>query len=246
MWEIWAARDARGWPGRGAVAGLRARARARSAKFITSTGARLIGARRARPAGVTDGAQQVTVFVTPDYLSVGDDADHLTIPIDFLTAAEVAAALGCALPTTRIVDAVYAAASVRLSPIPLPAGPEMRSVAYILQHRTLVDAERAGEPLTALVAGNPKDVVLTGRLRDAPGKEAIYGWRRLDGKPIQPLCLVHGATYADYSHGIRLLDQTVIVDGVARPYLDALADPAVAPLLSREGVIADARALMAP
>lgn len=199
-----------------------------------------------RPAGMTEGAHEVIVFVTPDYLSVGDDRDHLTIPLDFVTAAEVARDLGFALPTSRIVDAVYASAALRLTPVPLPAGPEMRSIGYILEHRARVEAERVGQPLGPLVAGNQKDVVLTGRLRSAPDKEAIYGWHKQDGRPIQPLCLVHGATYADYSHGIRLVDATVIVDGVPRPYLDALGDPSVAPLLSGEGPIPDAASLMRP
>lgn len=199
-----------------------------------------------RPAGSTGSAQEVTVFVTPDYLSVGDDQDYLPVPLDFLTAAAVARDLGFALPTSRIVDAVYAEAAVRLRPIPLPAGPEMRSMAYVLQHRDLVQAARAGQAPGLLVAGNQKDVVLTGALRSQPGREAIYGWHRPDGRPIQPLSLVHGATYADYSHGIRLVDATVIVDGVPRPYLDALADPDVAPLLSQEGPIPDAAALMRP
>lgn len=199
-----------------------------------------------RPLALHSGPEQVTVFVTPDYLSVGDDEDFLPVPLDFLTAAEVADALGLALPTTRIVDAVYEEASLRLAPIPLPAGPQMRSMAYIVEHHVRIEAERAGRPFGDLVAGTKKDLVLTGRLRSMPGREAIYGWHRKDGQPIQPLSLVHGVQYADYSHGIRLVDDMVLVDGAPTPYLSALADPAVAPLLSREGAIPDAAALMRP
>jgi hypothetical protein len=35
----------------------------------------------------------------------------------------------------------------------------------------------------------------------------------LDGKPIQPLTIVHRDTYVDYSHGIRLIRRTITVDG---------------------------------
>ena len=52
--------------------------------------------------------------------------------------------------------------------------------------------------------------------RANPGKIAIYGWHRLNGAPIQPLSTVHGACYADYSHGIRLVSETVLVDGKTR------------------------------
>ena len=190
-------------------------------------------------------AHEVTVFVTPDYLAVGTDDDCVPIPLDFIDAAAVAARLGVALPTARIVDAVYQAAAVRLAPIPLPAGPEMRSMAYVLEHWRRVQAERIDRTAGALVAGNKKDVVLTDRLLEMPDREAIYGWHRPDGRPIQPLSLVHGAGYADYSHGIRLVGGVVLVDGEEWPYLQALADPVVATVLSGEGPIADAAALMA-
>ncbi len=199
-----------------------------------------------RPAELHTGPEEVTVFVTPDYLSVGDDTDFLPIPLDFLRAAEVADALGLALPTTRIVDEVYAEAALRLAPVPLPAGPQMRSMAYILEHRSLIEVERGGRPAGDLVAGTKKDLVLTNRLRTMPDREAIYGWHKLDSRPIQPLSLVHGVGYADYSHGIRLVNDLVLVDGQPSSYLAALADPQVAPLLSREGPIPDAVALMHP
>ena len=201
-----------------------------------------------RPSDVSAGASQVTVFVTPDYLSVGSDTDFLPVPLDFVTAAMVANTIGFALPTTRIVDAIYEAAALRLPPIPLPAGPYMRSMAYILEHRTRIEAEaaRAGRRVGELVVGTKKDLVLSARLRTAQGREAIYGWHRLDGQPIQPLSLVHGDTYADYSHGIRLVSDTMLVDGQPHSYLAALADPLLAPLLSREGPIPDAVASMHP
>jgi hypothetical protein len=166
------------------------------------------------------------------------------VPLDLVDAGEVARSLGFALPTPRLVDAIYAAAAVHLAPIPLPPGPEMRSMAYVLEHRTLIERERAGQPEGVLVAGTKKDLVLTGQLRANPGHEAIYGWQRPGGDPIQPLCLWHGVHYADYSHGVRLVADTVLVDGHPWSYFDALADPAVAPLLTHEGPIPDAAALM--
>lgn len=199
-----------------------------------------------RPAGLDAGPSAVTVFVTADYLSVGSDTDWLTVPVDFVTAAKIARDLGFALPTTRIVDAVYHEATVHLEPIPLPPGPAMRSMAYILEHRARIDAERGDLPVGGLIAGTKKDVVLTGRLHAMPDREAIYGWQHLDGKPIQPLSLFHGNGYADYSHGIRLVSDTILVDGQPRSYLDALADPRLAPFLSEEGPIRDALDLMYP
>jgi hypothetical protein len=196
------------------------------------------------PVELTDGTRTITVFVTPDYVAVGTDDDYLTVPLDLVNAAALAQELGMGLPTPRIVDAVYRAADVRLAPIPLPPGPDMRSIAYVVDHDALIGDERREVAAGELVAGTKKDVVLTPELWAKPDREAIYGWHRSDGDPIQPLCLWHGAHYADYSHGVRLVGGTVLVDGAPRSYFDALADPALAPLLTGEGPIPRAAALL--
>jgi hypothetical protein len=195
-----------------------------------------------RPAGVTTGPREVTVFVTPDYLAVGTDADWLSIPLDFRDAAEIAEDLGFALPTPRIVDFVHREAAVKLEPIPLPPTDQMRSMAYVLEHRKRVGAELNGRG--GLVAGDKKDVVLTAKLRNRAEHVAIYGWHHPDGTYIQPLTTVHGVRYADYSHGIRLVDDTVLVDGQPLGYFAALADPVIGPYLSDEGPLSDAQALL--
>ena len=46
---------------------------------------------------------------------------------------------------------------------------------------------------------------------------------------------VHGAAYADYSHGVRLVSQIVYLNGKPESIFDVLADPGLAPLLSDEG-----------
>ncbi len=89
-----------------------------------------------------------------------------------------------------------------------------------------------------------KDYVVTGRLALASTQEAICGWHRGVGAPIQPLSLVHGSRYADYSHGVRLVAETVYVDGRPRSFCDLLADPQPARLLSREGAIAGVRGIL--
>jgi hypothetical protein len=186
------------------------------------------------------------IWVTPDYLSIGRRDDYLYIPLTWPSATEVARRFDCVLPTPRMVDAIYRQARVHLAPQPLPAGPRMRSNAYYERHQTLVEAQRAGVPLDVLVSGNMKDVVLTNRLVGRPDRVAIYGWHRLDGRPIQPLSTVHGVRYADYSHGIRLVWHEVWIDGVARPIEEVLADPRLAPVLSSEGPLHDPHRLLDP
>lgn len=186
------------------------------------------------------------VWVMPDYLAIGSDDDFVRFPASFDTAATVARTLGFVLPTTTIVDAIYRQAELRLTPQPMTPGPAMTSTAYFQVHDAKIRAQMSGHPLGELAAGHKKDYVLTHRLAQAPGREAIYGWHRGVDQPIQPLSLVHGARYADYSHGVRLVSETVLVDGVPRSFYDLLEDPRPARLLSREGVIVNARRLMAP
>jgi hypothetical protein len=200
-------------------------------------------------------AARLTLCVLSDYLSLGADDDYLRVPVGLETAMAVAARYGFALPTRRIVDLIYQQASMRLAPQPLPAGDQMRSTAYLLRHEALVDTQMkaqmkaqapspAAQP-SALMAGHKKDLVLTERLWQQPGRVAIYGWHRENGSPIQPLSTVHGARYADYSHGLRLVSQVVWVDGQPRSLFELLADPRWAPALSDEGPLPHVLALTA-
>lgn len=184
------------------------------------------------------------VWVMPDYLAIGSDDDFVRFPASFVTASVVARELGFVLPTTAIVDAIYRQAGLRLPPQPMTPGPAMTSTAYFEAHDKKIRAQLSGHPLGELTAGHKKDYVLTNRLLRARAREAIYGWHRAEGQPIQPLSLVHGVRYADYSHGVRLVSETVFVDGVPGSFYDLIEEPRPAQLLSSEGVIADARSLM--
>jgi hypothetical protein len=194
------------------------------------------------------GAQAVaaTIWVTPDYLAIGSDDDFLYVPLTYYSATIIADRFGSILPTARMVDAIYEQSAHHLRPAPLPAGPLMRSNLYLSKHQQRIDEQRSGLPLGELISGHKKDLVLSNRLRQLPGRVAIYGWHRAPGDPIQPLSTVHGAQYVDYSHGVRLVSTTVVVDGRPRSIYDALQDSHVAPVLSREGVTRDPWGLMHP
>lgn len=187
-----------------------------------------------------------TIFVMPEYLAVGSDKDFLRVPMNLYTAVTVASRMGFILPTRKIVNAIYEQATFHLSPEPMRAGPQMTSTDYYQTHNRKIDAQERSLGVTpgALVSGDKKDVVVTRLLARNPGKIAIYGWHRTNGAPIQPLSTVHGACYADYSHGIRLVSETVIVDGKAQSVYDVLRDPVLSGILSDEGPIPELRALM--
>ena len=187
-----------------------------------------------------------TIFVMPEYLAVGSDRDFLRIPLNLYSAATVATKLGFVLPTRKMVDAIYRQSAFHFAPQPMTPGPQMRSTEYYRVHNEKIEAQSRALGVTpgALVSGDKKDVVVTNLLTGNPGRIAIYGWHRLDGAPIQPLSTVHGACYADYSHGIRLVSETVVVDGAARSVYDVLRDPVLSRALSDEGPIPNLRDLI--
>lgn len=49
---------------------------------------------------------------------------------------------GGALPTPNLVDAIYRESSVKLAPLSLPAGEQMRSTAYFVRHSDLIARQR--------------------------------------------------------------------------------------------------------
>jgi hypothetical protein len=177
----------------------------------------------------------VVAEVLPDYLAIGSDTDFVRVPITPQTAQRIAEAFGCSLPTRKLADEVYKAATVKLAPTPLTEAREKAET--FAHHNALIEEQRRGKQLGDLVAGIKKDVVITNRLGEKPNRVAIYGWHKLDGTPIQPLTTVHVDCYVDYSHGIRLVRRSVLVDGKPRDIRHALHATEICGLLSDEGPI---------
>lgn len=171
-------------------------------------------------------------FVCPDYLSIGPDNDFARIPLTPITAQLIADSLNCFLPTRKMVDDIYKAAKVKLEPVPMYAFRDSSVTMY--QHHLIIEGQR--KLRKGLIAGIKKDVVITEKiLRDPPpNRVAIYGWHRLNGKPIQPLHTGHANWYVDYSHGIRLVMRTIYVNKKPMDYRDILKDKTLRKLLCDE------------
>lgn len=205
--------------------------------------------RRLCPISITNlsaGATNLaTIYATPDYLALGSDEDYLLMPMTPATAQRIADAAGCLLPTRKLSDAIYARAEVKLPPQPMTPGPTMTTVPVFVQHNNIVRKQRMdvlqAHPLGVLVAGDKKDVVITTKLTTATNKVAIYGWHRTNGVAIQPLYLGHTSAWVDYSHGIRLVSQTLLLNGQPTNAAAILADTNLCSLLSDEGVITQPR-----
>jgi hypothetical protein len=188
------------------------------------------------------------IFVTPEYLAIGSDDDFFLAPMTPFTAQKIADAAGCILPTRKMVNQIYSQAKVKLPPSPLPPNASMITAPVFQKHNALIKTQRATfldhAPLGALTAGHKKDLVISARLAESPGKVAIFGWHQTSGVPIQPLSLGHSASWVDYSHGIRLVQKQMLVNGKKVTVAEVLADSSLAGLLSDEGTVREARYLL--
>lgn len=184
-------------------------------------------------------AHTLTYHVMPDYLAIGHAADFCRIPMGPVTAQQLADAWGMTLPTRLMVNRIYEAAEVKLAPVTYaPEGNTNETVAQFVRHSKAIDEQlaEAGANPGQLTGGTKKDVVLSNKIYDPsrPGHVVIYGWHRLSGEPIQPLTNIHVNTYVDYSHGIRLLANHVLVDGDTTTLRALLQDPLLHTLVSDE------------
>ncbi len=174
-----------------------------------------------------------TLEVVPDYIAVGSDSDFVRIPMTPQTAQQIADRFGCTLPTRKMVDAIDRFAEAQLAPHPLTK--EREAVATFAEHNQIIEKQRGDNQLGLLLIGAKKDIVLTPRIFEKPQRVAIYGWRQLNGQPIQPLTISHWNRYVDYSHGVRLVRDNVELDGKSVRISDLLADPDRCGLVSDEG-----------
>ena len=190
-----------------------------------------------------EGRQRVVhLEVLPDVLAVGSDRDFLRIPLSPRSAQVIADRTSTTLPTSKISDAVWASATLRMIPQPIPPDDAMTTVPVFADHQWLIEAAWPDDLAHGVaVAGIKKDVILTPRLADEGGRVAIYGWHEQNGVPIQPLYLGHTDDWVDYSHGIRLVSRRVTIDGVKRDLVDLLEDSALWVLVSDEGPMSSAR-----
>lgn len=173
-----------------------------------------------------------TYFVTPDYLSIGTNDDFARVPMTPMAAQQIADSLHCFLPTRKMVNDIYDQALIKLEPLPMFAFRDSAVTFY--QHHLMIEGQRKNRH--GLIAGIKKDVVISSKITyDAkPDRVAIYGWHKKDGTPIQPLYTGHVNWYVDYSHGIRLIYRTVIVNGKKYDYTELLKDEKLRKVLCDE------------
>ncbi|SMF07784.1 hypothetical protein [Pseudobacteriovorax antillogorgiicola] len=194
---------------------------------------------RMKPITVEEFGHRITFYVSPNYLALGSKDDFFLMPFNFISACKIAKHYNAVLPTPKMVDLIYKSADIKLKPATMKPGPSMIRNSYIKKHDQGIKASLVFQDYhNKLVAGHKKDTVLSNVLSRAKDRIAIYGWHQSESQTIQPLSIWHWANYADYSHGVRLVDRNVVVDGEFWDIADVLSMPEFAPLLSYEGVLA--------
>lgn len=168
-------------------------------------------------------------YVAPDYLSIGTNTDFARIRLTPMIAQRLADSFHCFLSTRKMANDICKAAIIKIEPQPMFAFRD--STATFYHHHLIIEGQRQGRK--GLIAGIKKDVVISGKISrdEKPGRVAIYGWHKPDGKPIQPLYTGHVNWYVDYSHGIRLVYEMITVNGKKMNYRDVLKDARLRRLL---------------
>jgi Immunoglobulin domain/Immunoglobulin I-set domain len=202
-------------------------------------------------ATISGTSHTATYYAASDYLAIGTDADYFLEPTTPLLAQRLCNALGYTLPTRKMVNQLWTNAALKVNPLSIPWSPQMITVPVFAEENFMVRTQRNvftnSFPLGALVSGDKKDVVISrmiytnfNQTTGVTDPVVIYGWHQISppsqyGLPIQPLYNGHEETYADYSHGIRLVQNTLTVDGSPNTITNVLTNPALAAVLSDEG-----------
>ena len=180
---------------------------------------------------------KVQYEVMPDYLSVGNDSDFCRIPMNPHTAQRLATLYGASLLTSKLSDHIFRMAPLKLTPFPYePVGNANELPAKFVDHNTQIEKQKteAGGKNGQLIAGIKKDIILSVRMAKQADKVVIYGWHKPDGNPIQAVYSGHVDWYVDYSHGIRLVNNQVLIDGNTYMLTDVLSDPVLFTIFSDE------------
>jgi hypothetical protein len=182
----------------------------------------------------------IELLVLPDYVMIGTDEDYVRMPMSPLAAQAIARELDCSLPTAYIVDRINDVAEGRLDIFAFRPRGNRNSDPIVYQdhnHVLMRMFEMRGYRLGQFISGLKKDIIQTCWRHlspQYPHEVVIYGWHHPDGHPQQPMFLRHADYYADYSHGVRLVSNHVLVDGVHYNLPDLLRHPVLYALLSDE------------
>jgi hypothetical protein len=152
-----------------------------------------------KPAKAAKGAaahHEAVLHIARDYVSVGEESDFVRMPMTPQSAQRIADRFHASLPTKKLVDDIYAAAAVKLSPSPL-VNVNDNPDKWLLHQKAIEKQLASLGGGDGIIAGQKKDIVIGNMMARSPKKVVIYGWHQKSGKAIQPESSVHGDFYLD-------------------------------------------------
>jgi hypothetical protein len=146
----------------------------------------------------------------------------LRLPVSWKDTLAICKTLGWCPPTSAISDAIWKAATMRVTPVPLGnfSTPEKASetskkmvrLGFCKTHNQNVDAAIPPDRTAELCATEGKDWILSKRNLTTPKAATTYGWHQPSGKPIQPL----GPDEKPPAHDDGHFDQTQVLRPIQR------------------------------
>lgn len=201
-----------------------------------------------KPVTVKHRGLEARIWVMADALMVGEPGDYVRISMNADTAQRIAWEFGDYLPTTKICDAVWDAAEVKIAPEtqgpPRYSYSDMDHPDRMMDYHKAVDRKIAEKNGFGKLIGNiGKHWVLTNK--NTTSRAANYGWYVQSGgsvsasgkRMIQTLGTAHNGRHADYSQVLRLVKNEVEIDGKLYSFADVALDPELCGLVSSEGVL---------
>jgi hypothetical protein len=187
---------------------------------------------------------ELLLFTTCDYMAIGSDLDYLYIPMTPSTAQYLADEMKCTLPTKKLVDNIYNPSEIKLYPQPIPPSDKMTTIPVFMDHTDSIKKQFNEREIVRsadkIVAGHKKDIIISNKIYSSDrnyDRVVIYGWHLGIDDPIQPVYNGHSASYADYSHGVRLISDTLIINGGQYLFKNIVSDPDLSVMVSSEGKI---------
>lgn len=167
------------------------------------------------PVEISRSGVSATIYVSPDYIGVTTPTGHFRTPLSAPALQRIADHYGAALPTARVVYALYyAPGAVRVAFVgQTPVHGETRACNRLwVSSNEGIETRRAGR--TGLLVGHKKDIVVGPTQVSRPDRLAIFGAWGSDGKMIQGLNVTdHYIGYTDYSQCGRLVKPVVTLNG---------------------------------
>lgn len=189
---------------------------------------------------IEENNNKLTYLVMPDVFSIGNDDDFIRMPISPLVAKPIADKYNCILPTKKMCDQIWKAATIKVSPISKgpPYDNSMLSMDTFIWHNKKIESQIIGKSRGEILSGHKKDIVIDHDLLNKKDRLGLYGWFNLNGTAIQGPTVntsSHEVSYLDYASGIRFIAQDAMLNGNVVNMYDILLNKQTAYLISEQG-----------